>query len=77
MKAIEAKNLTAGYEKDPILKDITLSVEEGEFVGIVGPNGSGKSTLLRALTKVIAPQSGDAFLFEKGLHSMSLLLFDI
>ena len=72
MKAIEAKNLTAGYEKDPILKDITLSVEEGEFVGIVGPNGSGKSTLLRALTKVIAPQAGEAFLFEKDLSFMKL-----
>lgn len=41
-----------------IIKDICLTVHEGEFVGIVGPNGSGKSTLLLALLGVLKAQSG-------------------
>ena len=40
------------------LSDISLTIEEGESVGIVGRNGAGKSTLLRVLTRVVTPQSG-------------------
>jgi iron complex transport system ATP-binding protein len=40
------------------LRDVSLDVASGELVGLVGPNGSGKTTLIRAVTKVIAPVSG-------------------
>jgi len=40
------------------LKDITLSVEKGEFLGLFGPNGSGKSTLIQHLNGLIKPQKG-------------------
>ncbi len=40
------------------LRDVNLSVERGEFLGIVGPNGSGKSTLLQILSGIVQPTSG-------------------
>ena len=40
------------------LKDITLSVEKGEFLGLFGPNGAGKSTLIQHLNGLIKPQKG-------------------
>lgn len=43
---IKMKNLTLGYKKEKILKDVNLKVKKGEFVGIIGPSGAGKSTLL-------------------------------
>jgi ABC-type polysaccharide/polyol phosphate transport system ATPase subunit len=46
------------YEQNDALRDVTFSVEEGEFFGVIGPNGSGKSTLLRILAGIYVPDSG-------------------
>jgi ABC-type polysaccharide/polyol phosphate transport system ATPase subunit len=46
------------YERNDALRDVTFSVEEGEFFGVIGPNGSGKSTLLRILAGIYVPDSG-------------------
>jgi ABC-type polysaccharide/polyol phosphate transport system ATPase subunit len=46
------------YERNDALRDVTFSVEEGEFFGIFGPNGSGKSTLLRILAGIYVPDTG-------------------
>jgi iron complex transport system ATP-binding protein len=50
---LEVKNLVFAYDSEPILKDISLSVQKGEFVGLIGPNGSGKSTLLKLMGGVM------------------------
>lgn len=55
---LEAKNLSCGYGKKIILKDISFGIKEGEFLGIIGPNGAGKSTLLKTVSKIIPPSSG-------------------
>jgi len=46
------------YERNDALKNVTFSVELGEFFGVIGPNGSGKSTLLRILAGIYVPDSG-------------------
>jgi ABC-type polysaccharide/polyol phosphate transport system ATPase subunit len=46
------------YERNEALKDVTFSVEAGEFFGVFGPNGSGKSTLLRILAGIYVPDTG-------------------
>src|SRR2546421_11662455 len=47
------------YEEFYALRDVTFSVGEGEFVGIMGKNGSGKTTLLKLLSEIYLPSSGD------------------
>ncbi|HBG37644.1 MAG TPA: nitrate ABC transporter ATP-binding protein, partial [Clostridiaceae bacterium] len=62
---IKIKNLSQSFEGTdvPILENINLTINEGEFVAILGPSGSGKSTLLRLITGLIQPTDGE-ILFE-------------
>ena len=52
MSLLSVKNLSAGYGKTPVLKDISFEIAQGELVGILGANGSGKSTLINAICKL-------------------------
>lgn len=58
MKIVEVKNLTYRINDFEILKNVTFSVEEGEFVGIIGPNGAGKTTLVKILVGEISNYEG-------------------
>src|SRR6187549_2455173 len=58
-----SKHYPAGFGKNEILKDIDLTIFEGEFVSIMGPSGSGKSTLLNILGLLEEHSQGD-YLFE-------------
>ena len=49
MSAVTVRNLTLAYGKKPILREVSLSVEKGEFFVIIGPNGAGKTSLLKAI----------------------------
>ena len=55
---IEARRAALGYGTEPVLADIDLTIEPGEFLGILGPNGAGKTTLFRGLLGLIRPLSG-------------------
>ena len=57
------------YDKNPVLRDLTLSVGEGEVVGLLGPNGSGKSTTLRLLTGALEPQRGSVDVWDRARGS--------
>ncbi|KQU22299.1 nitrate ABC transporter ATP-binding protein [Bacillus sp. Leaf13] len=56
---IEAKSIAFDYDGVEILKNIDLTIKEGEFVVFMGPSGSGKSTLLRLLTGLAQPKKGE------------------
>lgn len=58
MPVISVKNVRKALGGHPALKNVSLTVKKGEFIGIVGPNGSGKSTLLRSLVGIITPDEG-------------------
>ena len=51
-------DLTAGYERSPVVHGVSIAVSPGEVVSIVGPNGSGKSTLLKAIVGLVEIMSG-------------------
>jgi len=69
---LQVENLCGGYGKTTVLKDISLEIRKGEFLGIIGPNGSGKSTLLRLMSRALAPQKGDIFFEGQNIHRMNL-----
>lgn len=74
---IEGKNLSFRYhEKMPwILKNVSLTIKEGERVGLVGPSGYGKSTLVRILSGYLNPQEGSVLLDGKPLPKKGFLLY--
>jgi ABC-type branched-subunit amino acid transport system ATPase component len=64
---LRAEKVTAGYGGDPVIRDITVSVDPGEVVSLVGPNGSGKSTLLKSLVGVVRMSSGTVKVGDRDL----------
>ena len=60
MAAIEVEHISKKYGEVEALRDISLSVNEGEIFGLIGPDGAGKTTLFRILTTLIRANSGSA-----------------
>ena len=67
--AINIKNLTFDYGQRHVLRDINLTIEEGEYVALIGPNGAGKSTLLKCLNRIVSVHEGTIELFGKNLKN--------
>lgn len=57
--AVEAKNISKAFDKEPLFKNFNLTVEAGERIAIIGANGAGKTTLLRCLYGDLTPDSGE------------------
>ncbi|MBH0243368.1 ATP-binding cassette domain-containing protein, partial [Streptomyces cavourensis] len=56
---LELTGITAGYDRrDPVVRDVSLSVGHGEAVGLLGPSGCGKSTLARVAALLHRPDAG-------------------
>ena len=77
MIKVEISNINMNYHslkgETSALKDISFSVEEGEFISIVGPSGCGKSTLLNIIAGLIKPSSGDVYIDgEKTISSLTI-----
>lgn len=68
---LELINISFKYDEIWALRHITLSVNQGEIMGVIGPNGSGKSTLLRLTSGVLEPNEGRIDLMGKNLHKMN------
>ena len=66
-KIIEITDINFGTDGISILEDITLVIEQGDFLGIIGPNGSGKTTLLKIMLGLTKPKSGTVKLFGENI----------
>lgn len=60
---VHVEDVSYAYSSEPVLEQVDLVIDPGEFVALVGPNGSGKSTLLRIIVGLLAPAAGSARLF--------------
>jgi len=60
MEAVHIERLTKSFQDITAVKDLALTVSEGEIFGLVGPDGAGKTTTMRLLTGIMDPTSGDA-----------------
>ncbi|MFN3551132.1 MAG: ABC transporter ATP-binding protein [Endomicrobiia bacterium] len=67
MKIVELRNVYFQYDKNVILENINLELEEKTFLAIIGPNGSGKTTLLNIISGLKKVSKGEVFVFEKKL----------
>ena len=65
MSAVVFQNVTFAYDGPPVLEDVTLSIEPGEFVSLVGPNGGGKTTLLKLILGLLEPARGEVRVLGK------------
>jgi iron complex transport system ATP-binding protein len=65
------ENITAGYDQRPVLRDVSLRVAPGEFVGLIGPNGCGKTTLLRVLSGVIPTMAGRVLVADSDVRQIN------
>jgi|SRR3989344_580653 len=77
---IQATNITRTYESagedTPALKEVTLSINQGESLAIVGKSGSGKSTLMHILATLDKPSGGELVIDGKHTHALSSSEFD-
>lgn len=67
--AIEIDHLTVSYGSRPALLDVSLSLPQGELIGIIGPNGGGKSTLLKAILGFAKPDVGSVRLLGQPVEA--------
>ncbi|MDB5408258.1 MAG: transporter ATP-binding protein [Rhodospirillales bacterium] len=68
---LDVQDLVAGYGKVEVLHGISLKVPEGQLVTLIGSNGAGKTTTLRAISGMIAPQSGRISLGGKAIGGLA------
>jgi iron complex transport system ATP-binding protein len=68
---IDIEGLSFVFGTTRVLKDISLSIEEGEFLALMGPNGSGKTTLLRCMMNYLTPKQGGVLVDAKPVHTMT------
>jgi len=63
VKAVELNDVSYSYGAHLAVEGVSLTIEEGDYLGLVGPNGSGKSTLLKVMLGILEPDEGEARLF--------------
>ena len=65
---VNIEDVTFGYGDTAAVEDVSLSIDEGEFLGLIGPNGSGKTTLLHLMLGLREPDTGSITLFGEPAH---------
>ena len=69
VSAIDVQNLTVSYGPVPALLDVSVTIPQGQLVGVIGPNGSGKSTFIKSLLGFLRPDFGDIRLFDEPIEN--------
>ena len=68
---LNIENLNVFYDGLQALYDLSLEIQEEEFVCILGPNGAGKSTLLQAIAGMLVPGQGSIFFKNRPIHGLA------
>lgn len=71
MGNIQLRNVKKQFEKDVVIENLNLDIEDGSFTVLVGPSGCGKSTTLRMITGLDDPTSGDIFIDGKKVNDLT------
>ena len=69
---LKAQNLMKSYSGKKVVKDISLTVNQGEIVGLLGPNGAGKTTSFYMIVGLIKPNGGNIFLDDQEITSFPM-----
>lgn len=69
MSKVELVCINKSFDKKQVLKDVNLTVEDGEFISLLGPSGCGKSTTLKIISGIIKPESGDVLFNDSSIQS--------
>ena len=69
MASVRFENVSISYGSKQVVKDFSLSVKDGEIMGIIGPSGCGKTTLIRALCGLIKPDKGSIYIADQLVFS--------
>ncbi|HHP7244449.1 MAG TPA: ATP-binding cassette domain-containing protein, partial [Elainellaceae cyanobacterium] len=68
---LEARQLSLGYDRELIIRDLNLVIPTGKITALVGPNGCGKSTLLKGLGRLLKPRAGAVYLNGRAIAKQS------
>ena len=66
---IDVSGVDFGYTATPVVENVSLTIDPGEYVAVVGPNGSGKSTLMQLMLGLLQPDEGMVRLFGEPAHA--------
>jgi zinc transport system ATP-binding protein len=69
---LKLEHVFAGYEEKKVLHDISLTVYDKDFLGIIGPNGGGKTTLIKLMLGLLSPERGSVKFFREGQEVKNL-----
>ncbi|MBM3943034.1 MAG: metal ABC transporter ATP-binding protein [SAR202 cluster bacterium] len=72
--ALQIEGLWTGYNRQPVLEDVSFQVAVGDIVGVIGPNGSGKSTLLKCILGLVKPWRGQILVLGRPSSEQRRLL---
>lgn len=72
MATLEARNLAKAYAKKPVVRDVSLSVKQGEIVGLLGPNGAGKTTCFYMIVGLISQDGGDIYIDDENVTALPI-----
>lgn len=64
---ISLSHLSFAYTKEQVIKDVSLEIHKGDYIGIIGPNGGGKSTIIKLMLGLLNPQQGTITMFGKSI----------